>query len=105
MGAIKGKGTKPEKKFAKILRNAGLHYYRHYGKCRIDFAIPSIKLAIFIDGCFWHNCPNHGHIPKTNMSYWVPKLERNKKRDKLVNKSLKDASWTVLRIWEHELKS
>jgi DNA mismatch endonuclease (patch repair protein) len=56
---------------------------------------------VFIDGCFWHRCPDHGQIPTRNNGYWGPKLEGNAKRDELVSQSLQVAGWTVIRFWEH----
>jgi len=62
------------------------------------------RLAIFIDGCFWHGCPKCHIEPKSNIDYWLPKINRNKKRDKAVNAELKRRGWTVVRFWEHSLK-
>ena len=59
-------------------------------------------VAVFIDGCFWHSCPEHGVRPKSNTEYWDAKLERNALRDKEVNTALKERGWKVLRFWEHE---
>lgn len=56
---------------------------------------------MFIDGCFWHGCPEHQHIPKTNREYWVPKLQANVERDRRVDRALVDAGWEVIRVWEH----
>lgn len=103
MSAIKSKHTLPEKLFRAILRKSGVKYRLHYGKEKIDIAIPSKKTAIFIDGCFWHNCPKHGHIPKSNRKYWVPKLKRNVERDKEKTMRLKKVGWRVIRIWEHQI--
>jgi DNA mismatch endonuclease (patch repair protein) len=60
-----------------------------------------LRVAIYIDGCFWHGCPVHGTTPKTNASYWVPKLRRNVERDRHVEALLLEAGWIVLRFWEH----
>ena len=68
-----------------------------------DIVFPSKKIVVFLDSCFWHKCPYHFKMPKTNQEYWVPKLERNKKRAKEVNKKLKKEGWTVLRFWEHQI--
>jgi DNA mismatch endonuclease (patch repair protein) len=59
-------------------------------------------MAVFVDGCFWHSCPQHGSTPKANSEYWQPKLLRNIERDREVDARLKSAGWAVLRIWEHE---
>lgn len=60
------------------------------------------RIAVYIDGCFWHGCPQHSTLPKTNTSYWLPKLARNIERDRETDLALGDAHWTVLRYWEHE---
>ncbi|WP_281248144.1 very short patch repair endonuclease [Lacicoccus alkaliphilus] len=73
-----------------------------YGKP--DISIKKYKVVIFIDSCFWHLCPLHGNIPKTNKEYWEPKLYRNKKRDYEVNKYFTEKGWNIRRIWEHEVK-
>lgn len=67
----------------------------------IDVAFPAEGLAVFVDGCFWHRCPEHGSTPEANRDYWEPKVRRNAERDKLVSASLRRAGWTVVRIWEH----
>jgi len=68
-----------------------------------DFVFPKFKLAVFVDGCFWHHCPIHGTQPKGNRSFWKRKFARNQARARLVNRTLRLAGWRVLRIWEHEL--
>ena len=68
-----------------------------------DFVFPQAKLAVFVDGCFWHGCPKHGRVPKTNVSYWKPKIEGNIARDRRVSRQLRAAGWSVLRIWEHDV--
>lgn len=75
--------------------------YPAFGKP--DFVFPKDRLAIFVDGCFWHGHPERCRIPTSNREYWIEKIERNKKRDKLVNKTLKAKGWHVLRFWEHEI--
>ncbi len=103
MSAIRSKHTKPEVKLRKALRGAGLKYRLHYGKEKIDIAFPSKKIAVFVDGCFWHQCPKHSREPKSNKSYWLPKLKRNKQRDREKDRRIKRSGWKPLRIWEHEL--
>lgn len=73
-----------------------------YGKP--DFANKKRKIALFIDGCFWHGCPEHFKCPKTRVEFWRAKIDRNKRRDAEVNEHLLDKGWTVIRIWECELK-
>jgi DNA mismatch endonuclease (patch repair protein) len=70
---------------------------------RPDFVFRKARLALFVDGCFWHNCPRHATKPKNNRAFWRRKLSANLKRDKLVNRALRRAGWRVVRIWEHEL--
>jgi DNA mismatch endonuclease, patch repair protein len=68
---------------------------------RPDIVFPRLKIAVFLDGCFWHACPDHGTTPRVNQRYWLPKLERNVARDSLNNLRLREAGWHVVRIWEH----
>ncbi len=70
---------------------------------RPDFVFRKLKLAIFVDGCFWHCCPRHSNVPANNRDFWERKLKANVTRDKLVNRTLRLRGWRVLRIWEHEL--
>lgn len=69
---------------------------------RPDVAFPPARLAVFVDGCFWHACPVHGNQPRANSYYWRPKLARNVARDRAVDEALGAAGWRVLRAWEHE---
>lgn len=69
-----------------------------------DFVFPKLKLAVFVDGCFWHGCPEHGTVPKTNRVFWENKITRNRQRDAEVNRELRKRGWRVLRLWEHELR-
>jgi DNA mismatch endonuclease (patch repair protein) len=103
MSAIRSKDTKPEIALRSALWAQGLRYRIHYGEEKIDIAFPFKKVAVFVDGCFWHGCPLHSHIPKSNQKYWIPKLEKNKERAILKNKRLRSLGWKVLHIWEHEL--
>ena len=72
-------------------------------KVRPDFVFRDRRLAVFVDGCFWHGCPIHATQPKTNAKFWRTKIARNQARDVLVTRTLRRAGWRVLRIWEHEL--
>jgi DNA mismatch endonuclease, patch repair protein len=91
----------------KILRSNGITGWRRHlplpGKP--DFAFRSARLAVFVDGCFWHSCPTHGRRPDSNQNYWLPKLARNKRRDQHVSRELRASGWTVIRFWEHDLAS
>lgn len=109
MSRIKGKGNKDtELAMIQILRkNHILGWRRNQAVLgKPDFIFPAQKVALFIDGCFWHGCsrPKHSNMPKNNQEFWAKKLKANKVRDKFVNRELRKAGWKVLRIWEHELK-
>jgi DNA mismatch endonuclease, patch repair protein len=100
--------TKPEVALSSAVHAAGLRYRRDHrveanGVCvRPDLVFTRRRVAVFVDGCFWHGCPEHGTTPRTNTGYWIPKLARNRERDGRVTGALEKAGWTVLRIWEHE---
>ena len=72
-------------------------------KVKPDFVFPQLKLAVFVDGCFWHGCPKHCNQPANNRAFWRRKLAANRARDRLVTRTLRRRGWRVLRIWEHEL--
>ncbi len=109
MAAIKGKNNKStELKFKMALVRSGIRGWKLNvselpGKP--DFFFEVIKLAVFVDGCYWHGCPKCGHIPKTRSEYWQAKFSRNIQRDKEKNNELKVMGIKILRIWEHELKN
>jgi DNA mismatch endonuclease (patch repair protein) len=103
MSAIRSKNTKPEIMLRKALWSKGFRFRIQYGEEKIDVAFPAKKVAVFVDGCFWHGCPIHAHIPKSNKVYWLPKLKKNTERDKAKNDRLHQKGWIVLRFWEHEL--
>jgi DNA mismatch endonuclease (patch repair protein) len=100
--------TGPEVAVRSCLHRRGLRYrVDHRIKLpgatpRPDIVFTKRKLAVFIDGCFWHCCPEHGTLPASNVDYWLPKLERNVMRDAANNDALRTAGWTVVRAWEHE---
>ncbi|MCL2888961.1 MAG: very short patch repair endonuclease [Eggerthellaceae bacterium] len=108
MQGNKGKDTKPELRVRKILREAGFPGYRLQWKKapgRPDIAYPGRKIAIFVNGCFWHRCPKCGlSIPKTNPEYWAEKFRRNVERDNERAGQLEAQGWKVLVVWECELK-
>jgi DNA mismatch endonuclease (patch repair protein) len=106
MAAIKSKGNKDtEFRLISILRDHQIVGWRRNQKLlgKPDFVFRDERLAVFVDGCFWHGCPKHGRTPGSNLQYWLSKLERNRKRDRDVNKNLRKNGWRVLRLWEHEL--
>lgn len=88
------------------LHAAGLRYRVDFaplgGRRRADIVFTRQHVAVFIDGCYWHGCPDHATFPKRNSDYWLPKLARNVERDRETDQSLREAGWTVLRFWEHE---
>ena len=108
MAAIKSNGNKDtELKLISIFRANGITGWRRNQKLfgKPDFLFRLERLAVFVDGCFWHGCPKHLRKPKGNKKYWQKKILRNRNRDRLVTKTLRRAGWRVLRIWEHELKN
>jgi len=74
-------------------------------RVRPDVVFGRRKVAVFVDGCLWHRCPEHGTTPRVNTDYWLPKLARNVERDQRVNAALANGGWEVLRIWEHEIRA
>jgi DNA mismatch endonuclease (patch repair protein) len=106
MAAIRSRGNKDtELKLASILRASGITGWRRNYPIlgRPDFVFRRPRLAVFVDGCFWHGCPKHGRKPGSNRAYWLPKLRRNKHRDQAVTRALSKAGWHVIRLWEHDL--
>ncbi len=101
--------TKPEVALRSALHRRGLRFRKDYpirveGRrpIRPDIVFTRARVAVFVDGCFWHGCPEHQVLPKANPDYWIPKLRRNVERDREVEAALRDAQWVVVRIWEHE---
>lgn len=107
MSAVKSKETLLEKKMRRALSKHGLRYRKNvkYLTGKPDVAFIGKKIVVFIDSCFWHGCKKHFRMPKTNINYWKTKIEKNKKRDKEVNKIYKKNGWVVLRVWEHDLQN
>jgi DNA mismatch endonuclease, patch repair protein len=104
MSRIRGKNTLPELALRAALWSLKLRYRLHYKiPGRPDIVFPSAKVAVFVDGCFWHGCPAHGVSPKSNSDFWRTKIGKNKARDKAVDLALKADGWTVLRFWEHDV--
>lgn len=106
MSRIRGRGNKDTAlALVKLLRRHRITGWRRnqpvFGKP--DFTFPKLKLALFVDGCFWHGCPKHATKPKNNRGFWRRKLSANKLRDQVVTRTLRRAGWRVLRVWEHEL--
>jgi len=106
MSRIKSKNTIIELEFRKYIWANGLRNYRIKNKItgKPDIYFPKTKVAIFIDGCFWHKCPKCFIRPKSENKYWDKKIKNNIKRDRKINKQLKSEGIKVLRFWEHEIK-
>ena len=102
--------TKPEIAFRSMLHRAGLRFrkdrYIRFERrgVKVDVVFPTEKVALFIDGCFWHRCPEHATSPKRNAEYWLAKFRRNIERDGENDTNLSKLGWRVVRIWEHEVK-
>lgn len=107
MQAVKGKGTRLEKRLWAMLAGAGLRgWKKNAGKLtgKPDVVFVNQRLAIFIDGCFWHGCPYcRRKLPDTNRAYWKRKIKRNVSLAKSHNRRLRRDGWTVIRIWEHDM--
>ena len=109
MSRIRSSGTAPETRLYLCVRRALGRRWRIDQNVRVlpgqpDVVVPHLRLALFADGCFYHSCPLHGHHPKSNSDYWVPKLERNKVRDRLNRRALRKLGFSVWSFWEHDLK-
>jgi len=106
MSRVKGLGNeRTELALVKLFRRHKVRGWRRrfslFGKP--DFVFPRARVAVFVDGCFWHSCKEHGSLPHSNRAFWRAKLERNKARDLLVNRALGQRGWIVIRVWQHEL--
>ncbi|MXZ30135.1 MAG: very short patch repair endonuclease [Acidimicrobiia bacterium] len=107
MVANRSRDTKPELRVRSAVHRRGLRYRVAARPIQdlprtADMVFRPAKVAVFIDGCFWHGCPEHYTQPRTNADYWSAKIARNKGRDSETDQRLRDAGWTVLRYWEHE---
>lgn len=101
--------TKPETALRSELHRRGLRFRKDLlvrtpagVRTKVDIAFTRSRIAVFLDGCFWHGCPEHRTTPKANADYWIPKLARNQERDARVTSALQADGWTVIRAWEHE---
>lgn len=109
MAAVRRKNTKPELTIRRLLHADGYRYRVDHrielpgGRVRPDIVFTRARIAVFMDGCFWHACPEHGRRPTVNDSYWGPKLTRTVQRDLAATQILAAAGWTVLRFWEHQI--
>ena len=120
MSLIRSRGNKAtELAFMTLLRASKISGWRRHltiklpdsinstrikkGKVKPDFVFKAKRVAVFIDGCFWHGCPVHSVSPKSNQEFWSMKLADNRTRDRYVNRTLRKAGWAVFRVWEHQL--
>ena len=107
MSRIRSSGNETtEKRFVALLKSAGIKGWRRHAKLagRPDFIFPRARVAVFLDGCFWHGCPRCCRTPKTNPAYWTDKIRKNALRDREVSSSLRSAGWRVVRLWEHSIR-
>lgn len=108
MIANRRRDTTPELALRRELHRRGLRFrVDHLAvrglRCRVDIAFTRARIAVFVDGCFWHRCPEHGTLPRANGEWWAQKLQGNVERDRRNDAELKAAGWSVVRVWEHEL--
>jgi DNA mismatch endonuclease (patch repair protein) len=109
MKANRRADTKPELALRRALHGLGYRFRKDHRldlaggvRVRPDIVFTARRVAVFVDGCFWHCCPDHGSQPASNSWYWEPKLRRNVERDRAADAALGEAGWTVIRLWEHE---
>ena len=108
MAKVRSKGNRStEGKVEAALKDARVKGWKKHPKdvsgCP-DFYFPKSRLAVFVDGCFWHACPKCGRLPSSNAEYWTPKIDSNRRRDNRIRRQLRREGFHVMRIWEHELK-
>jgi DNA mismatch endonuclease (patch repair protein) len=106
MSRIRGVNTKPEMLLRSALHAKGLRFRLHRRELpgSPDIVFVKARVAVFVDGCFWHGCPEHGTSPKTNRNFWSEKISGNRKRDKKASLELGTMGWKVVRIWEHDVR-
>lgn len=104
MSRVRGKHSSAERALRSALHTAGLRFclHRRVESVAVDIVFPGPRVAVFVDGCFWHGCPKHATFPKTNQEYWLPKLAGNRERDRRQTTRIRGAGWRVFRVWEHE---
>jgi DNA mismatch endonuclease, patch repair protein len=107
MRAQRERNTAIERKIRSHLHALGLRYRLHQrlltdSRREVDVVFPGARVAVFVDGCFWHGCPEHGTWPKNNARFWMKKIKENVERDRDTNVRLEADGWIVLRVWEHE---
>jgi DNA mismatch endonuclease, patch repair protein len=106
MKSQRQRDTAAETELRSLLHRRGFRFRVHYAlpilRRRADVAFPRLRIAVFVDGCFWHGCPDHGTWPKQNADWWRAKVEANQRRDADTDTKLKEQGWCVIRVWEHE---
>jgi DNA mismatch endonuclease (patch repair protein) len=106
MTSQRQRDTKGELELRSLLHRRGLRFRVHALlpglRRRSDIVFTRARVAVFVDGCFWHGCPEHGSWPKQNANWWREKIEANQRRDRDTDARLKAAGWTVVRVWEHD---
>lgn len=108
MRANRGSDTGPEIALRSALHREGLRFRKNYrldfdeGRARPDVVFPAARLAVFVDGCYWHGCRDHRSLPQRNVEFWKAKIDGTRRRDDTQNRLLAGAGWRVIRIWEHE---
>lgn len=104
MSRVKSKDSGAERALRSALHAEGLRFrlHRRVEGVTVDIAFPSVRVAVLVDGCFWHGCPRHATYPKSNTNYWLPKLAENKDRDRRQSARLRRAGWRLIRVWEHD---
>ena len=107
MARIRGSGNRAtELRLIALMREHGITGWRRNAKVfgKPNFVFRRERVAVFVDGCFWHGCPKHSNMPANNRAFWMKKLTGNQTRDRLVTRTLRKNGWRVLRVWEHELR-
>ncbi len=107
MARQRSRDTETELRLRRLLWAAGLRYRVHVRllpglRREADLVFPGPKVAVMVDGCYWHGCPEHGTWPKTNAAFWRAKIEGNQRRDRETDQALRDAGWVPVRVWEHD---
>lgn len=109
MSRIRSKGNfSTEVAFLKALRSVGVKRWRRHSLIsgfKPDFVFKREKVVVFVDGCFWHSCPLHGSVPKSNKDFWLKKFKANVERDCRTDLVLRSQGWQVIRFWEHDVKT
>ena len=106
MQSIRSSNTVPERKVMQKLKHCGIYFAKHVKSIpgKPDIVFRRKKIAVFIDSDFWHGHKTRFTMPKSNLAYWRPKIERNKLRDREVNRKLRKMGWVIIRIWEYDIK-